>query len=296
MESAEIVLRAGNEHSLGSLAPSLSKRFQARITFPEPVVYSLYGVRGMDLICEERYSDSPLVESVWRSRDQAPGHFISMAETQVSLVVTKYRGQTSITLRGPSTAVSPAEVEAGAEYFGIQFRAGVFLPNLPPSLAMQRNELTLPEAGSNSFWLDGSVWEYPDYDNADDFAGRLARRGLLTSDPVVKAVLRAEPVDLSVRTVHRRFLYATGLTYGSLYQIERARYAAARLKQGVPVLDVVYQAGYFDQPHMTRSMKRFIGLTPAQIADKTRPERLSFLYKQESPRFTTIIENRTEVG
>jgi hypothetical protein len=39
------------------------------------------------------------------------------------------------------------------------------------------------------------------------------------------------------------------------------------------------QAGYFDQPHLTRSLKYFIGQTPAQILHQSRPEQLPFLYK-----------------
>jgi len=48
---------------------------------------------------------------------------------------------------------------------------------------------------------------------------------------------------------------------------------------GVPILEVVHLAGYFDQPHLTRSLGRFIGQTPAQLLHHSRPEQLSFLYK-----------------
>jgi AraC-like DNA-binding protein len=34
----------------------------------------------------------------------------------------------------------------------------------------------------------------------------------------------------------------------------------------------VYQAGYADQSHMTRSLKHFIGYTPAQIAQIRKPK------------------------
>jgi len=47
---------------------------------------------------------------------------------------------------------------------------------------------------------------------------------------------------------------------------------------------VVYEAGYFDQPHLTRALKHFIGLTPAQIMDRSRSQQLSFLYKTENVR------------
>ncbi len=44
------------------------------------------------------------------------------------------------------------------------------------------------------------------------------------------------------------------------------------VEKGVSILDAVYQAGYSDQPHMTRSLKYFIGQTPAQIVRLNQPE------------------------
>jgi AraC-like DNA-binding protein len=44
------------------------------------------------------------------------------------------------------------------------------------------------------------------------------------------------------------------------------------LEQGVSLLDTAYQAGYADQSHMTRSLKHFIGHTPAQIAQMRKPK------------------------
>jgi AraC-like DNA-binding protein len=38
------------------------------------------------------------------------------------------------------------------------------------------------------------------------------------------------------------------------------------------LLDAAYQAGYADQSHMTRSLKHFIGHTPAQIAQIRKPK------------------------
>ena len=75
----------------------------------------------------------------------------------------------------------------------------------------------------------------------------------------------------------RRFVRATGLTYSAFRQTERARHATDLLRSGVPIADVVHDAGYFDQPHLTRSLKRLIGLTPGQIVCGGR--QLSFLYK-----------------
>lgn len=233
----------------------------------------------MDLICDERGSDSPFVETIWHSQGERAGPFISMAGIGCALVVTKYRGGTILTVRGPETRATPAFCPPEAEFFGIQFKPGVFLPNLPPQMVMDRQDVNLPEATSRSFWLHGSAWQYPNFENADTFVDWLVRDCLLIYDPVVGAVLEGQPLEMSLRTVQRHFLQATGLTQNTMYQINRARYATALLKQDMSILDVVYQAGYFDQPHLTRALKRFVGLTPAQIIDNNRPERLSFLYK-----------------
>jgi len=42
---------------------------------------------------------------------------------------------------------------------------------------------------------------------------------------------------------------ATGVTYDTFRQIERARYAKNLLEEGVYIVDVVHLAGYFDQAH-----------------------------------------------
>jgi AraC-like DNA-binding protein len=149
-------------------------------------------------------------------------------------------------------------------------------------MVMDRRDLNLPESSSKSFWLNGSAWQFPNYENADVFVDRLVRDGLLAYDPMVQAALQGQPLEMSLRTVQRRLLKATGLTHTAVRQIERARNATRLLKQGVSIPDTIYKAGYFDQPHLIRSLKHFIGLTPAQIMDKSRPERLSFLYKTDS--------------
>jgi methylphosphotriester-DNA--protein-cysteine methyltransferase len=82
---------------------------------------------------------------------------------------------------------------------------------------------------------------------------------------------------LSLRSAQRHFLRATGLTHSTVRQIERARHATNLLKQGVSILDTVYEAGYFDQAHLTRSLKYRIGQTPAEIV--RGKQQLSFLYK-----------------
>ncbi len=164
---------------------------------------------------------------------------------------------------------------------GVIFKLGTFMPKLPiPTLV--DGFIDLPQATSQSFWLNGSAWQVPTFENADTFVDRLVREGLLVHDLLVDTVLHGEVSDLSVRSTQRRFLQATGLTHTTVHQIERARRATLLLKQGDSILDTVFAAGYFDQPHLTRSLKHYIGQTPDQIMDEDREERLSFLYHTES--------------
>jgi AraC-like DNA-binding protein len=166
----------------------------------------------------------------------------------------------------------------GGEWLGILFKVGTFLPHLPTGELVDA-DVNLPTVSRTSFWLFDSAWQLPDYDNADMFVDRLVRKGLLARDPVVDAASQGQLKDCDPRTLQRHFLWATGLTQSSLRQIERARYATYLLQQGVSILDTVEQAGYFDQPHLTRSLKYLIGQTPAQIREKSRPEQMPFLYK-----------------
>ena len=230
---------------------------------------------------EERLSDSPFVERIWRTHSEHAGAFTSLAAAHWEMVVMRHNGKMTLTVRGPETKATPVYCSVQAEWFGIIFRLGSFMPHLLASDLVD-GAVDLPEAASNSFWLHGSVWQFPDYDNADTFVDRLVREGLLVRDLVVEAVLQNQAQALSPRSIQRRFLRATGLTHGSIRQIERARFATTLLQQRVSILDTVVQAGYADQAHLTRSLRRFCGKTPTQIIRKIEPEQMSLLFKTKS--------------
>jgi len=230
---------------------------------------------------DERQSDSPFVEKIWRAQSERTGDFLSVAASQWEMVVSTYQGQTTVTVRGPETKATSMQVNLmGAEFFGIIFKYGAFMPYFPVS-SLVDGDLDLPDASSKSFWLNGSAWQFPTYENADTFVKRLVGGDLLVCDPIIEPVLRGESQELSPRSVQRRFVQATGLTQGSIRKIERARHATMLLGQGVSILDTVEQAGYSDQAHLTRALKHLIGKTPAQIIHKSEPEQMSLLFKTE---------------
>lgn len=224
----------------------------------------------MSIVFVERSSDSSYIETVTHGFIDGEGSTIRPAEAHWHLVFTRVRDNFFPILVGPLSRAGVVHFGAGAEVLWIKFRLGTFMPHLP--LRQFRDiETTLPEASRQSFWLKGSAWPFPDYQNTETFASRLVKAGVLALDPEVSQALQGRTPDLSPRTVRHRFLQATGLTHSHIYQIERAKRAAAILEQGVSILDAVEELGYYDQPHLTRSLKAWIGHTPAQLARAPAP-------------------------
>ena len=226
----------------------------------------------MGFVFDERPAGSSFVETIWRTQSERAGIFTSVAVSNWEMVITAVGVRTIITARGPETRASVADFPADAEFFGIVFKLGTFMPHLPVRTLRDRQDATLPEASSTSFWLHGSAWEHPTFENADVFVGRLIREGILVRDPVVEAATGGHTPDMSIRSLQYRFLQATGLSHKTIQQIERARNAVSLLEQGTPISDTAFELGYFDQAHLTNSLRRFIGKTPGQIARNSTVE------------------------
>jgi hypothetical protein len=219
----------------------------------------------MGLVFESRTAESPLAAQIWRAHSESAGAFMSVASCDWQLVVTSRNGKVmALTVRGPETRPTPLDFGPGCEWWGIRFRPGTIMPRLPLHQLVDK-DVDLSTGGGRTFWLDGAAWEIPDHEHADAFIQRLSRTGVLVRDPVVDAALRGQSIDVTPRSAQRRFMRATGLTHGTIRQIHRAERAMALLRNGTPILDVVHDAGYHDQAHLTRSMKRWFGHTPAQI-------------------------------
>ena len=104
----------------------------------------------------DRPSDSPYVERVWRYHSEGDGSFLSIAQYRSELVVTRYQGRVTMTVRGPETKVTRLSYPPDAEWLGIRLKPGAFLPSWP-ARELVDGDVTLPEAARASFWLDGSA-------------------------------------------------------------------------------------------------------------------------------------------
>lgn len=232
----------------------------------------------MGLVIESRASELPYIERVWRSRSDDVARMMSVATSHWELVFWEHRGRTQAAVLGPEPRASRAAVPEDAVFFGISFALGTSMPHIPVSSLVGGNA-ELPDVTRRSLWLKGSAWHVPDYDNAEAFALRMVREGIVDQDPIVPAVLGGARPDVSPRTLQRRFVAATGLTQGAVRQIQRAREAAVLVREGVPAQDVVHRLGYFDQPHLARSLSRYIGRTATRLSSPQGAEPLSLLYK-----------------
>lgn len=235
----------------------------------------------MSLRFDVRASDTQLVDCVWRCRSTDVGQLVSVSSSHWHLVVGETEGLTEVTVHGPETRPTKSSVPPDATWVGIRFQLGAVLQDLSVAGLVDRG-ITLSAAGDRSFWWKGTAWRRPTYENAEGLVERLVREGLIGSEPVVAEALGGTGADLSLRTVQRRFQAATGLTRRAVRQIERARMAGVRLCEGVAPAEVTNELGYFDQPHLTRSLRRFLGQTPAELADPSRGEQLSLLFTTDA--------------
>ena len=76
----------------------------------------------------------------------------------------------------------------------------------------------------------------------------------------------ADDLGWTTRTLHRRCLTAFGYGPSVLRRVLRFRRAVALLRAGVAPAEVAARAGYADQPHLSRDVRAFAGVSPARMA------------------------------
>jgi len=214
---------------------------------------------------DERASESPLVARITRVRFEADWQGFTTPDGCWDIVVRKVGGQVHVLQTGIITRPVALSYAAGDEYLSISFKPGVFMPNAPGSVMVDRG-LERPTPSQRAFWLDQDQFEIPTFENAEGLVQRLAGRGLLVRDEIVEGVVDRRPRAITPRSAQRHFFHALGITAKQLAQIDRACKAVELLGQGRRVVDVALELGYADQAHMTRALKALMGQTPGQIA------------------------------
>jgi hypothetical protein len=213
-----------------------------------------------------RESDSPWVDSVWTCTSEQVTTMTSVAGVRWGLVFWEQAGRAYASITGPETRTGTAPVPEDATFTGIDFAVGTSLRAVPTP-ALVDGGIELPDTTRRTFRLDGARWETPGPDDAEALVDSLVRAGIVVRDVLLAEVLRGHRPAFSGRTVERRFRAATGLTRGAVRQIERARTAAQLLTAGDTAADVVAKLGYFDEPHLARALRCYVGRTVGQLRE-----------------------------
>ncbi|MFF1572627.1 AraC family transcriptional regulator [Leifsonia sp. NPDC058292] len=217
-----------------------------------------------------------MIERVWRSRGVDTATMTSVSRPHWDFVFWQGADGIHAGVQGPESRASQAPVPSNSEFLGIRLALGAFVPGFSmPQLVDRFVELPVER---DWFTLAGDRIRKPRFTDAEQFVALLVRRGLLDSADVRDAAA-------TDRTRQRRYLASVGLPQRTVQQIERANDAAVRLREGQAPAAVAQDTGYFDQPHMARSLRRFIGPSATELADANHPgSPLSLLYKTEPVR------------
>lgn len=213
---------------------------------------------------QRRLSDSPYIESVWEGTAFSSGVHLTAADGTIDLTLLTRRGVTRLLLSGPTSRAQATVFEAGDKVLAMRLRSGVHLPFMTGTELTDVNRI-LDSAGGRRFWLQNTTVLFPDFDNVETFAEHLAKNGLLERDIVIEDALAQKSRHLSLRTIQRHFLAATGLTLNHVLQIKRAEQARGLLTSERTLTRLAYEAGYSNPGHMTNAFKYFFGKTPSAL-------------------------------
>jgi methylphosphotriester-DNA--protein-cysteine methyltransferase len=128
--------------------------------------------------------------------------------------------------------------------------------------------LRMPDA--DHFTLAGHTFPLPTFQNAEKLIDQMVEQGLLASDEVVARAMRGTPKATSTRSVQRHFKEVAGLSPKKLADIRRAQEAVRMLKNGKDPSATAVDAGYYDQPHLTKELKRLMDSSPKNVDDVTQ--------------------------
>ncbi len=223
----------------------------------------------------------------WRSRGAAPGGSLVVPDASFDLIFKRGRSGVSLLACGVMTRARSVASEAGAAYLGIRFRPGFGaafidtplasirddLVELPDYFAQQARLLAMLEPGAT---IDALIAEVSRQlrrraaERHDPRAVELVRRMAALPGDRASAPL-ARSLGLARRSFHRVFTRHFGIgprLYTSIMRFQRMQ-AVAAARPGLSIGELAAASGYYDQPDMSRTVKRLTGMTPARYLART---------------------------
>jgi hypothetical protein len=219
---------------------------------------------------ERRTSESPYIDSVWQSAAMSDGTYLVTPDGSWDLIAAiKADGSRVVFITGQASRAERLDYKRGEQSVVIQFAAGAYLTSFKGA-PFTDSFVTLPLADDMHFQLDGHTFAWPTFENAEELIEQMVRLGVLASDIIVKSELDGTPKAASKRSIERHFKETTGLTSKKLADIRRAQEAVRMLKGGKDPAATAADAGYYDQPHLSRSLKKLMDSLPSDVDDITQ--------------------------
>ena len=216
---------------------------------------------------ERRQSESPYIDTVWRSVALSDGSYLATPDGSWDLIaVVKADGTRMVFITGQATKAERLNYKAGEESVVIQFAAGAYLLDFKGA-PFTDSFIMLPLPDDTHFELAGQVFSWPTFENAEELIADMVQRGVLANDVLVDGMLHGTPKAASKRSVERHFKTTTGLSPKKLADIRRAQEAVRMLKTGKDPSAAAAEAGYYDQPHLSKSLKRLMDSLPSDVDD-----------------------------
>lgn len=113
-------------------------------------------------------------------------------------------------------------------------------------------------------------------------AGVLAARRIYDAFGAVRVADLAEELDLSPRTLERQFAREVGVGAKTLARVVRFDEANLRIRHDpqVPMSELSFELGFFDQAHLIREFKALSSLTPGAFAAIAARRRETFVLER----------------
>lgn len=221
----------------------------------------------MTQVHTRRNSAHPLIDTIWTTQNTDDGIYSATPDGSWDLIVLiQSDGSKSMMITGQATRPMDVPYRKDTGSVVISFVPGAYIPGYAGKTLLDSFEL-LSNADANHFVLCGQTFAIPTYETAEDLVESLIAAQLLFADPVVYALSSGVSMAVSPRSSQRHFVNSAGITQKNLSQIERAQLAVQQLQRGEKPSKVAANAGYADQPHMARDLKKIMGIKPSDADD-----------------------------
>jgi AraC-like DNA-binding protein len=209
----------------------------------------------------ERRGRHAAIAAVWSSAARGSGAALVAADGCFDLIVrVPERGRASAFVYRPLARAHQAPVVAGDRHVGVRLHAGFGAVFGAPGPLIRAAEQLTSGCGDDLETLVVHVLE------------GLPRRPNVVSDFVAEARAAAGALRLTKgtsaareRELQRACRTWLGLSPKEFLRIERVWAARAAIPAGGPLAAIAADLGYADQAHLSREVRRLLGVTPREL-------------------------------